>query len=521
MSLLNITVLDQSPTFIYSPNREGVASSSWQSAWSGSADSTYDSTHAKNNIAQGTSSHFTSLSGATVQIDFVGVAVTLHGQGTAGAYTTTLDEGQAVAGSPAGSVLATYGGLSATSKHTIMLRVTQAQTLSLSYATFTIRSDIQSSQIQNTTQTAVSVVNDLPSTNTFFSLSGNGFSNQHMDQDYTRLDTSASGASISFTCRNTSALFVYGTTNYDHQTFSMELSPATATSQGARVFNGTSKWFVLDNLVFWEGGMDPTQVYQVKMTNLIGGSYSDLHSVVQMQLPASAETAAPSSSSSGSPQRSSTPDTSSSSSTRKTPWSVSHPEVKVGVVGVIAAVIIVAFLCWRRRAKKQRRNSRQGMVVTPFSDPSLHKATSLTGMSDQPIGLGQFGAASMHDRYSSSPYSTNSTATSLQDLRAMGPRGTRYSELSTSDDFNPYSEPNTPHRYTDPSFSSAAGTSSAPQPGPAGHAGSQPYIRKPGKGPPPSEAAPSPLRQEVDAGRVPVPEVEETLPPNYDPTWAH
>lgn len=79
-----------------------------------------------------------------------------------------------------------------------------------------------------------------------------------------------------------SALFVYGTTNWDHQTFSVELDPPAGASRRPRIFNGTSKWFVLDNLIFWEGGLDSTQTYQVKITNLIGGSYTDIHSVIMM-----------------------------------------------------------------------------------------------------------------------------------------------------------------------------------------------------------------------------------------------
>ncbi|KAJ6581396.1 hypothetical protein B0H19DRAFT_1369751 [Mycena capillaripes] len=271
--MLNITVLDQSPTFIYS-------SLSWESTWTGSPDSSYDSTHTQANIAKGISFHATSLVGATVQIESVGVAVSIFGQGTAGAYTTTLDDGTPISGSPTGSMLATYGGLNDTAKHTLMLEVTQPQILSLSYATFTVRSDLPPNSVHDSTETAVtSGTNNALSTNPFFSTSGSGFSNQHSDQGYTRLDSSSPGALISFSCSNTSALFVYGTTNWNHQTFSVELQPPVGVSQGARIFNGTSKWFVLDNLIFWEAGMDPNQTYQVKVTNLIAGSYTDLHSV--------------------------------------------------------------------------------------------------------------------------------------------------------------------------------------------------------------------------------------------------
>ncbi|KAJ7890642.1 hypothetical protein B0H14DRAFT_1113114 [Mycena olivaceomarginata] len=257
---LNITVLDQSPTVSYSPSREGASSSSWQSTWTGSSDSSYDSNQ-----------HPPSLVGATVEIEFIGTAISLYGQGTRGAYTTILDGGNAIPGSPSGSMLATYGGLS-DAKHTIMLNVTQSQTLGFSYTTFTVRSDITPTSVVNSTEIAVTS----GSTNSFFSTTGSGFNNQRSDQGYTRIDTQSAGSRFSFSCSNTSALFIYGTTNYDHQTFSVELDPGT--SQDTRILNGTSKWFVLDNLLFWEAGMDPTQQYEVKITNLVDGSYTDLHS---------------------------------------------------------------------------------------------------------------------------------------------------------------------------------------------------------------------------------------------------
>ncbi|KAJ7178923.1 hypothetical protein C8R46DRAFT_618846 [Mycena filopes] len=343
-SELNITILDQSPTFIYSPDREGSSSSEWVSAWTGSADSTYDATHTQPNIAQGTSSHFTTLAGATVEIDFFGVAVTIYGQGTAGAYTTTLDGASPVSGK-GGSMLATYGGLT-DAKHTITLKATQSQTLSLTHADITIRSDVAPSSVSNTTQTAVTAVGTTSTTNSFFSTTGAGFSNQHADQGYTRLDSNSPGAAISFTCSNTSALYMYGTTNWNHQTFSLELDPPAGASQGARIFNGTSKWFVLDNLIFWEAGLDPTQTYQVKLTNLIDGSYSDLHSVVMMHLPPNTEASA-----SGTTPKSTS--TSSSSAPVDTPAPKSSigktVGIAVGVVAILGLVVLCAFLAWSRR----------------------------------------------------------------------------------------------------------------------------------------------------------------------------
>ncbi|KAJ7682571.1 hypothetical protein DFH06DRAFT_298460 [Mycena polygramma] len=354
MSSVNITVLDQSPTWVYSPDREGASSSSWQSSWTGSADSSYDSTHTQSNIASGSSAHFTSLAGASAQIAFTGSAITLYGQGTAGAYTTTLDGKSPVTGSPSGPVLATYGGLNETAQHTLLLTSTKAQNLSLSYATFTIHSNVPVASVVNTTQIAVSSgTNDELTTNPFFSTSGAGFSNLHTDSGpggdpYTRIDSNSPGALISFTCSQTSALFVYGTTNWNHQTFSVEIDPPAGVSQGVRTFNGTSKWFVLNNLVFWEGGLDPDQTYQVKITNLVAGSYTDTHSVVMMNLPndATASKSGSSSKSSSGPTPSSTGTPSTTSGVGKTVG------IAVGAVVALAAVILIAFICRRRSQRK-------------------------------------------------------------------------------------------------------------------------------------------------------------------------
>ncbi|KAF7355512.1 hypothetical protein MSAN_01468100 [Mycena sanguinolenta] len=371
MTDYNVTVTDQSPACVFQPERE--AANGWVSSWTGSPDSSYDATHTQTNIAQGTSSHVTSTSGASVQINFVGTAVTLYGQGTAGAYTTTIDNGSPVTGSPVGSMLATYGGLDGTAAHTLVLKTTQAQQLSFGYATFTIRSDIAANSVNNVSEVAVSVgANSATTTNTFFTTSGDGFSNQHIDNGYTRIDTNSANAQISFSCSNTSALFIYGTTNYNHGTFSVEIDPPTGASQGARVFNGTSKWFVLDLPVFFETGMDPTQQYQVKMTNLVGGEYMDIHSIVMMNLP---KEAASSSAASGSASKSTSSPASTSAAAGSTTQASSGVGKTVGiavaVVGVLAALVLLAF--WFRRRKIQERRMKTRMtidaMVTPFGQP--------------------------------------------------------------------------------------------------------------------------------------------------------
>ncbi|KAJ6568718.1 hypothetical protein B0H19DRAFT_1065528 [Mycena capillaripes] len=475
MSTLNITVTDQSPSWIYNPSREGVSSSSWQSSWTGAPDSNYDSTHKTTNVAAGASSHFTTLAGAQVQIDFVGSAVSLYGQGTAGAYSTTLDSGNFITGSPVGSMLATYGGLNATTKHTLVLKAIQPQQLSLSYATFTIRSDMVSNSVTNTTELAVTTgANNALSTNPFFGTSGDGFSNQHSDQGYTRLDTNSANAQISFSCSNakpitsSSALLIYGTTNYDHQTFSVELTPQAGSSVGGpRILNGTSKWFVIDNLLYFEAGLDPSQKYDVK--------------VVMMNLPKIGD----SGSASGS-------DSKSTSGVGKTVG------IAVGVVGLLAALVLFAF-CFRRRKAQEKRNTTRMTIdgmATPSGHPPFVDNPHVEGSSvgiETPVRLGNFRAQSEAYPHSSS--------------------GDGY---PNSEDLNPHGNLRD-STYAGSTVASGSRLSSSHFPATTTQAGSSQPYRKSEKGPIPSDTASArAVRQEVDAGQVPK---EEVLPPSYNSTW--
>ncbi|KAF7328540.1 hypothetical protein MVEN_02541600 [Mycena venus] len=492
MSTLNITVTDQSPSWIYNPSREGVASSSWQSSWTGSPDSNYDSTHQTTNVAAGTSSHFTTLAGAQVQIDFVGSAVSVYGQGTAGAYSTTLDSGNSITGSPVGSMLATYGGLNATTKHTLVLKAIQPQQLSLSYATFTIRSDIGSNLVTNTTELAVKTgANNVLSTNPFFGTSGDGFSNQHSDQGYTRLDISPENNMLTRRpITSSSALLIYGTTNYDHQTFSVELTPqAGASVGGPRIMNGTSKWFVIDNLLYFEAGLDPSQKYDVKFTNLVAGAYTDIHSVVMMNLPKIADSV-------------------SGSGSKSTSGVGKTVGIAVGVVGVLAALVLFAFCFWRRKAQEKRNTTRMTIdeMVTPSGHPSgslFVESPHVRGLSvgtETPVSLGNF-------RAQSEVYPHSSSGDGYPNSEDLNPHDNQSSGLTNLRDST----------YAGSTVASGSRLSSSHFPAATTQAGSSQPYRKPEKGPIPSDAASArAVRQEVDAGQVPE---EEVLPPSYNLTW--
>lgn len=133
----NLTVYDQSSTIVYSPFRDGPLDSGWRVYYSSSSDATYDETHATENLSSGTSTHSTILEGANLKIDFMGTAVYLYGSGSAGAYTTTLDGGDAEDGNPDDGVLASYTGLDFKA-HTIVLTTTSNSQLNFTQAVLTI-----------------------------------------------------------------------------------------------------------------------------------------------------------------------------------------------------------------------------------------------------------------------------------------------------------------------------------------------------------------------------------------------
>ncbi|KAJ7590623.1 hypothetical protein C8J56DRAFT_538310 [Mycena floridula] len=345
----NLTILDQSPTLVYEPYRDGNdTTSGWKVFYSDISPSTYDWTHTKENAASGSSLHSTTMVGASVQLQFMGTAVSLTGSGTAGAYNTILDDGQAVTGSPNGENLVSYAGLRY-GQHTVRLTVTQAQSLNITSAVVEAGIGLPGSTISRTTTTAVTLSGDgSTSLNPSFTTSGTGppFSTDHDSTGYSRIDTNGAGEIITFKTTNASAIFVYGTCNYDHETYNVTLSPSAGASTSTRTFNATSLWFAYGNLLYWETGLNRSETYTVHFTNLVAKKYFDIHQVMVMD--------AIGGSSSGASPINPTP---------------AKTEISTGAIAGIAvgaAVLLIAVvvaLLWRRNRKQRQENIR--LMPTP------------------------------------------------------------------------------------------------------------------------------------------------------------
>lgn len=88
----DVTLPDVSPMLMYAPKRDSdTPATGWKLSYDGSPDSSYDTTHVNQNEGRGNSSHWSSMDGAQVSLDFYGTGVTIFGSAKAGAYITTID----------------------------------------------------------------------------------------------------------------------------------------------------------------------------------------------------------------------------------------------------------------------------------------------------------------------------------------------------------------------------------------------------------------------------------------------
>ncbi|KAJ8088464.1 hypothetical protein PM082_022537 [Marasmius tenuissimus] len=399
VNFYNISIPDSSPTFTYSPFREGDVASGWKSFYTGSPEEMYDNTFNNTNRGSGTSSHNTSKQGATFELSFMGTAVYIYGTGSAGAYTTSLDDGAAVTGSPQDGILASYANLEYKT-HKLQLTLTQSQTLSLSTALVTVGVGktgcvfvpqgassppkhrqlkfVSSAMVTEKPIDSVKVNADgTSSLNTnYFSTSGSGFNTRGTNDPlaYPRVDTITGGSAIIVRFNSASAIRVYGAVYHDHGTFTAALSPSAGASSSPRTFNATSKWFASDVLLYWESGLDRTQSYTLSLTNGEQNKYLDVHSVVLMDGQGGTDDTATNALGASSTLVNGSPTSIAPSGTGQTNTGDSSGSsslstgsiIGIAVGGGVAAIAIFALLllwCRRRNKISQSRSYQPGHMV--------------------------------------------------------------------------------------------------------------------------------------------------------------
>ncbi|PPR00557.1 hypothetical protein CVT26_009889 [Gymnopilus dilepis] len=268
----NITISDDSPTLTYSPYRDGPLTGGWNLTCSGSDDSTYS----PQNFCVGSSSHRTSYTGASISLQFEGTAAYIYGTAPAGSYVLQVDNNIVSSPNSSPGLLARVEGLTY-ALHTVVLNVTQSTMVSFSEVVLTVGLDTDgSSAPKNRTIGPFTVDGGPPTENPLFSYSGTWISDYSGEIGvtgttlYPRRHTSQQGATVTFTLNETSAFFVYGLVNLDLGPFTVGIQPPPAQPAGAPVtttFNSSSRWISLDQVMYWQSGLDRSKQYTVTITN--------------------------------------------------------------------------------------------------------------------------------------------------------------------------------------------------------------------------------------------------------------
>ncbi|KAI0948200.1 hypothetical protein AcW1_009780 [Taiwanofungus camphoratus] len=266
----NITLSDQSSILQYLPLRDDSPNSSWYVSYSGISETEWNSNYV---WPEGTSSHSTTLIGASVQLDWTCTAVYLYGQANAGAYAVQIDEMPVVTGGGSlrpGGVLFSQVGLQYGS-HSVILRVIQGGvTITGAIATVGMGA---SGTIVETRNISAMIDNSIE--NPFFSFdSSMWFSmvpyglNESTTRPYPRICSHDPGAVVSFNLNSTTAFAIYGGLDNDQGTYNVSVIPPPpfGPSQSTQ-FNASSHWMTLDQVKYLATGMDRTETYQVIITN--------------------------------------------------------------------------------------------------------------------------------------------------------------------------------------------------------------------------------------------------------------
>ncbi|KAF9805101.1 hypothetical protein IEO21_09196 [Rhodonia placenta] len=272
---------DQSACLRFYPYQDGPTDQQWNGSYTESSWSHWSHDH---NLGEGTSSHYTTLVGAYIRIDWTGTGVWIYGTGAQGAYPVEVDTYPEVQGQgDQEGILFSQTNL-IYGPHSLKLSVVEPP-ISISKAEITVGLGAQGTLLQTRTINGV-----LPGTvtgNPFFHVDNtwsavNLYGNQ--SASYPCIATYQSGASLSFTLNETVGFEIYGSDDW-----MQGLLTVTVTSPGGEFtiasvpdstieYSSRSGWTALSPLRYLATGLDRTQTYTVVVKNL--GNMFNLASVV-------------------------------------------------------------------------------------------------------------------------------------------------------------------------------------------------------------------------------------------------
>ncbi|KAG2149478.1 hypothetical protein BD769DRAFT_1659034 [Suillus cothurnatus] len=242
----NITLNDTSPVFTYYPYYDGFGTGNGWQVWY--SETGYNTV--AGNPGVGISAHITSLPGANVTLSFYGTGIELHGTANC-TFDVTVDGIFSSSLSTPSNVLYSNQALSeGTHSLTLTAHPTSEQQLAFENAVIYIDQAIpQMASYSNTNTTFLNYTGNW-STSTDTHVPGGTF---HF--------TETTSSSVSTTFGGSSAVVVQGIVDWGYWQYTVSLNGTKS------VLNASSFWFIPDTTLFYEGGLDPAQIYVLNIAD--------------------------------------------------------------------------------------------------------------------------------------------------------------------------------------------------------------------------------------------------------------
>ncbi|ESK83854.1 hypothetical protein Moror_13492 [Moniliophthora roreri MCA 2997] len=377
----NVTISSQTASVLYSPDRDTTPDRGWNITYSHGATSTpYGPT------GVGADYHRTSVSGATMQLSWVGTALYLYGNAAPGSYKIAVDniELSELAADLQVGLLGSKTGLSYGS-HTATLTVVGGSEVAFQYAEVTIGVGYQGSSFPIQNQSVPLVIadgNSAKPNEQFFSFNKaaggssqdcswyvEGFTGQTFPANGSpesvprQMVASCGGDSLVFKIKGTSAFFIWGVVYNDHHWKTATLKPgldgAPSKTTHYRDFSSTLDF---RQILYWESGLDRDEEYEVEIMSDYdsGKNFMSFHTL--QLIDGGSKPNVSELSPSGSPP-------SSQSSTGLGAGPIAG--IAIGVVSAIVLVLLASYLLWRRRPIRRKAvelDQETSNVPEPFTD---------------------------------------------------------------------------------------------------------------------------------------------------------
>ncbi|KAK7686615.1 hypothetical protein QCA50_010215 [Cerrena zonata] len=270
----NFTIQDTSPMWQYMPFADGDMRTGWQ--WLFPESGVRDRAPRCQQHPKGVSFHTTAAHGANMTLDWLGVGIYLFGSSNS-SYRVTVDNNSTTFHGSSNGLLFAQDGMDH-QPHTITVTALPKDPTHYFNFDYGILTDVSPEgarkprltihQAKDVTQVGRTPISDWLDTH-----------DHRVSKPFIQTTVAGASASINFT--SSVGVSLNGTMNCDHELYTVELADLTNQTTYRQTYNGTSRWFIPDSLLFYRGGLNPLHDYQVTLTNAADSRLSLIYGKTQ------------------------------------------------------------------------------------------------------------------------------------------------------------------------------------------------------------------------------------------------